>query len=283
LQGRRIILDIRPECLRKLPWELIYEPPMRLARDPSNPLVRGPINLDHPQDPADNQIRILVVVGCKPNDPEVRPDEELPALEEAFWKLEPAVEYRIVEQPSPATLRAAFRLFPPHILHFIGHGRLSDKSPPALEMWNAEQQPPTRWFWDFRDMAGDLAGRAPQLAFLNACHSQEAPDQEGLWSIGDTLISPQVGTHAVLGMQGAIAGVAAARCAVKVYTALFEQQPLDVALARARGEVAALHGEVPRNWSLPVLRMAVPPDHLLPLPWGVVKPLLVQFRRIREF
>jgi len=178
--------------------------------------------------------------------------------------------------------------FCPHILHFIGHGRSPDKKESALEMWNCEKEPHTQWFWQVKDMAGDLTGRAPRLAFINACHSQHAPDREGLWSIGDTLI--QIGTRAVLGMQGAIAGVAAARCAGGVYQALLDRnplnrKPLDVALADARGAVAALvhKGAAPRNWSLPALRLAVPPDQVLPIDWSKIQPLLLDLERVAEF
>src|SRR5262249_5543155 len=67
-RGRRLILEIQAEELRRLPWEGMAAAPVAPALDPGNALTRGPIDPRLKPAPCDGPVRVLVVVGSKPGD-----------------------------------------------------------------------------------------------------------------------------------------------------------------------------------------------------------------------
>jgi hypothetical protein len=114
----------------------------------------------------------------------------------------------------------------------------------------------------------------PRLVVLNACRTANPneetarDEQTATWGIADACIG--LGVAAVLAMQGDISGPGAGAFSRGLYTALSEGSAVDVALTVARRAMVNRVGENYRDWALPVLSTAVPPEHILstssPLP-----------------
>src|SRR5262249_20243344 len=70
-EGLRTILDAKPDTLRWLPWELLFEAPLPLFFDAADPFARGQLDATLQTKPFTWPIHVLIVVGSKPNDPAV--------------------------------------------------------------------------------------------------------------------------------------------------------------------------------------------------------------------
>ena len=290
-EGLRTILDVKSRRLRFLPWELMCSDKRRLFVDPANPFLRGHnIDFDWKESIHSWPIRGLIVVGCKADDEVVKADEELLAIMDAFRSpvLSRIIEWEILERPSKQRLVKIFDDFKPHIFHFIGHGGKEPGSgEPVLEFYTESDG--DRWRWTVDQIVNDLAGWAPRFAFINACRSNDPIKQENTWAITDAFI--EAGVVAVLGVQGDIIGVAAARFAAVSYCALARGELLDCALAQARKEVINMRGSSldHRDWALPSLFLSIPPEQMLPMRLNITEELrrkielCPEFTRIRDF
>jgi hypothetical protein len=272
-EGLRTILDIKPDILRTLPWELIYEQPNTWFFDGGNPFSRG--TLDPKLDPRSLTwpIRVLVVVGSEANDKDVRADLEIEQMQRAFIKSPVPVDWYVCLRPTKAELKERIEKCKPQIFHFIGHGREANGYSylELTERTKAEEKnsEPTEeeeavgvQEWTMDDVSIDLKSWQPRLAFINACRSSSG-GQENLWDIARTFAAERV--PAVIGMQADIQGAAAAALSGKFYESLFAGQPVDRALAVARSAVRNLRGFKLRNrdWALATLYLQQLPDQIL--------------------
>jgi hypothetical protein len=261
-EGIRTIFEVRPAELRAVPWETLRDGTWRLFVDAANPGALGTIDFAAPAPPPEWPVRVLVVVGCAPDDQDIDWKAELRGVETALRDLRHAVDYEILRQPSLPALRAEYAAFRPHVFHFIGHG-VKDVATgrPALELWDDAVKVAQLWRAD--DIRAVLSVAAPRFAFLNACRSS-AEEVVG-WDLARAFLD--AGAVAVLGMRGDVRDTAAAAIAKRVYGDLSLGRPLDLALADARVDVSVTAG-VEQHWTLPRLVLTVPPERVLSLGLG---------------
>lgn len=263
-QGWRIVLDIAPRELRALPWETLRHPdkPRWLARTDRIAFSRGRWRSDLVVDSCDLPLRMLVIVGCLPDDAKVKWREEVAAIEDVLRPLGPDVDLEVMHGVNRESLDDSFKKFQPHILHFIGHGQRSDQDrDAALVVWRGEEKRTFPWRAD--DILEDLAGHRVQLAYINACHSGAVAPSDR-WSVSDPFL--ELDTPAVVAVTGAIEGELAATLAASFYRhVLRERLPVDVALAKARLDADQRFAGRRRETFLPILTVQVPPSRILSL------------------
>lgn len=262
--GWRILLDVAPRDLRALPWEVLRHPdkPRWLARTDRIALSRGKVRDDLVVDPCELPLRMLVIVGCLPDDAKVKWREEIAAIEEVLRPMGPDVDLEVMHGVNRAALDRSFKLFQPHILHFIGHGERSDKDKDAaLVVWRGEEKRTFPWRPD--DILEDLAGHRVHLAYINACHSGAVAPTDR-WSASDPFL--ELDAPAVVAVTGAIEGALAATLAASFYRrVLRERLPVDVALSRARLDADQLFAGQRRETFLPMLTVQADPTRILAL------------------
>jgi CHAT domain len=275
----RLLLDIRPEKLRYLPWEVMRgRSPPPLFQNAAKPCAR----LQALPDPAEGRpysptLRVLVVLGVDPKNNNIGAGDELDAIMEAFAPYWGFVDEDVLDRPSRNELQSYLQDVPrPHILHFIGHG-LEGKGGGELEIGKRDNEP--AWAWTVEDIGADLAEWQPRLVFVNACRSASISDQEGVWQVGDVFASLQV--PAVITMQGDIQGTAAAAFARRVYKALADDTAIDVAVAQGRAAMGA--SPLKRDPWLPSLTLSMMPDAVLPKRYGVTEVERRQIERHKAF
>jgi CHAT domain len=271
-EGLRTILDIKPDILRWLPWELIFQDPMPRFFDSTNPFSRGTLDNNESRK---NQpptltptwpIHALIVVGSKKEDPAVKAEHEIARIEEAFIKSRLPIDWEICYQPTKAELRILIKTYKPEIFHFIGHGKEANNEP-YLELTDRKGGPtPERW--TVSDIAIDFNTWQPRFAFLNACRTTVAMPasaaQKNSWDIARTF--SHAGVPAVVGMQADVQGEAAAEFSNQLYQSMLNGLlPVDRSLAEARAAVKNLKGFSLRNrdWALATLFLLELPEQIL--------------------
>lgn len=254
--GLRTVLDIRPQAVRLLPFELLCHEQEYLFINPQSPFMRGEIDFTQAAPQYDPPLTALVVVGAGLDDKTIKVEEELTAIRLAFRKLRHKIDLEILFNPSSAyEFNERYRRICPHILHFIGHGDKDGQGKPLLKF--------EKWDWRVPDIIASLRGQAPRFAFINACRSAELDIQRLNWSIADAFI--KAGTVAVLGMQGDVRGDASALFARVIYDEIALGTSLDAAVAEARRQVSQACRLDQRDWALATLSLTVKPADVLPL------------------
>ncbi len=256
----RTLLDIADPELRGLPWELMHDRHTRVATREDLPIAR--IAQDYAADGSTViawPLRILVIVGIGEADRGARAEEELDELPEALRNVVGLVDVEHLRLPSRERIRRACKTMRPHVVHVISHGDMDEADGPSLLIVDGETG--DVWTWKAADIQDDLADQRPRLVVLNACRSGDIGEREGAWGVADALLDTGVG--AVIGMHGDISGPAAAGFSAGLYHALAEGQPVDVALARARQLVVDRTSSEHRDWALPLLVTATPPEDIL--------------------
>jgi hypothetical protein len=263
--GVRLLLDLQPEPLRVLPWELMCRDATRLATDVDNPLVRvtSGFRPDAELPPVRWPLRVLVVVGSKENDKIVEAEQEISELTDAFRRMLGFVAFEFVCQPSREQVREKYKELRPHIFHFIGHGSV-ERGRGQLELYDAKRDQVVPWTTAKIEM--DLKGWQPRVTILNACRTADADEQQGAWRVSEQFT--RLGVPAVIAMQADIRGDSAAAFTGGLYRALTEGAPLDAAVAAGRRAITDLHGEEQRDFALPSLSVSWPPDSVLKLGCG---------------
>jgi hypothetical protein len=323
----RVLLDIASgpatSTFRKLPWELMYAPdtvthpfldrgvPFLRGRavDPRarNPAVH--VSAQGLQFPADDwPLRVLVVYGPDPNFAAgtgsaagIGANQELRALETLFAASRFDVEFDVLEHPLPGQIVSACRTMLPHVLHFIGHGEAGGTPEQHRLLIYGDNRhgrnPPEYTPWLLQDIRNSLQRIPLRFAFLNACRTaasvaggpSESPVPFG--SVAEAFLF--MGALGVLGMQGDIPGDLAAEFSRHFYSGLIANEPVDMAVAKARWEMSQLRAGVitQKSWSFPVLQTRVWPSLVLPrAPDGpcVMQPVerfagrLLERRRVRD-
>ncbi|WP_437840057.1 CHAT domain-containing protein [Sorangium sp. So ce1153] len=259
----RTILDVRPVELEVVPWEIMRDNARRLFASDAHPLALGTIDFERPTPTPEWPIRVLVVVGCDPDDPDIEWRKELHEVETALRDLRHTVDYEVLRQPSLTMLRDQVAAFRPHVFHFIGHGGIDEESGrPALELWDETSKGANPWKAD--DIHSVFSACAPRFTFLNACRS--STEEAANWNLSRAFLD--AGAVAVLGMRGDVRDKAAAVIAKRVYSDLALGRPLDLAVAAARVDITTITG-IERHWTLPRLVLTVPPERVLPLDLGL--------------
>lgn len=271
----RTLLDIH-EDLALLPWELLCRdagPDVeRLFLDKERTFARARNYLaGDPPAPYPWPVRVLVVIGASGIDADrIGAGAEVKSIEEAVraknrsnvHALDVEVLWHLEDRPA---FLNRYRALCPHVLHFIGHGGTD----PATKKPCLRFDPPGRnpWYWTTEYITNDLKSWRPRFVFLNACRSAAASginEQTDARSVADAFLA--AGVPAALGMQADVRGALAGPFAAELYEALASGVSLDAALAEARqAAIKPVYGLTRRDWALPVLTLAAPPEHVLPL------------------
>jgi hypothetical protein len=261
-EGLRTMLDIRPEPLRRLPWELLARGQKRMFLFGDKPFMRGSGQFEAPPPPELPPLRVLIVVGCRQD--EIQAEQEVASILQTLARAKGALEAEVVTGPSLEQLVRSFSEWRPHVLHFIGHGSMSPGIGAVLEICHGEE----RWELTRDTVLHTFGGAGGRLVVLNACRTSAGDHTsaaEATWSLADAFRA--CGYLAVIGLQADVDARMAARFSAPLYQQIAEGKPLDVAVAVARSTMAQAPGASldRRDWCLPALTLAVAPDQVLAL------------------
>jgi hypothetical protein len=257
----RIVLQIRPPELGRLPWEFLYDSSEDDYVCLDTPLIRYP-QVSAPVKPLQvtAPLRILCM-AARPGDQEMLATAaEQRRLHETLSDLERdgRVELGWVAGGTWRDLRDAMRRGPWHVFHFSGHGGF-DAATQEGALALADDDGST-----FHLGADDLAmllRRHPslRLVLLNACEGGRAAALDPFSSVAGALM--RRGVPAVLAMQYQISDKAALEFGRTFYENLAAQFPVELCVREARQAIRlALKGSL--EWGTPVLYMR-PADGVL--------------------
>lgn len=248
----KTLLHFDPPALRLLPWELMSSG-INLFVKKSFMRVRDR-DLDKDDITLWPPVKVLVVVGERDDD--IGTDIEIGAIKKGLAAADGRIEAEFLFMPTEPELRRVYARVAPHVLHFIGHG---DRKPGSREPALRVKAPGRSWLLTAKYVR-NLLDRAPRVAILNACRSGQVEDVRALT---DAFLD--IGTAAVVGMQGDIRGQAAALFGGEFYSALASEESIDTAVTRARTAIYAETGytDGARDWILPSLTLRVAPERVL--------------------
>jgi hypothetical protein len=258
----RTVLDVVPDDLQTVPWELM-RPRGRapLFRNQQHPWVRARTPWQH-LDEMPVPVSVLLVVGdTRSADLEV--DEEIAAVHAALRDVPGRWNVEILIEPTLPELRTTLKDVRPDVLHFIAHGMTRGGEPVLAMLDQQGRQWPLR-----REDVDELPLPMPRLVLVNACRSANAPEgQRCAWTFADAFINR--GAAAVVTMQGDIPSDGAAEFSRALYGELSRGTAVDVAVAVGRRAVSDhLATQDPgdeRSWALPCMEVAADPDRILPV------------------
>ena len=298
----RVQLDIEPAEVAVFPWELVYKDNKEwLATDKNQTFIRRYEPSGEVSEMKENSslLRVLIVVGVDKNDTAVLPWQEVRRIESIIHNqnrdaTENRLTHRIIdievlEQPDLDTLIEKYEEIKPHIFHFIGHGGLNADGDSYLLLTYPGNDGTDQIEWTYDMIAGNFKNVEilPRFVFINACRSQNKQlSQEDLkrqaWSIGD--VFRDLNVPAVLTMQADIGGADAGIFSEAIYKSLAKLEPLDAALGAAReamlNKIATTRK---RDWAIPVLTVAAPPEEILPFKPKASEELMKKIKSCSEF
>jgi len=254
--GLRLKLEIAPAELARLPWELLYdaEGGNFLSTSKFTPVLRTSGRKPRPLLPTPPW-RLLIVEANPDEEDILNLQREVRRVKDA---LKPAVseEYIIVEEIEAATIADLARRLSranepqPHIVHFMGHGRVGE-----LLFETAIGSGATLRAGPLANLLGNV--EQLRLVIFNACES----------ALTLAAVVAQARVPAVIAMQYAVSDQAAILFSTHFYSNLISGQPVDAALALTR---VAMQAEGPDadflEWATPVLYMQAADGRLFSQP-----------------
>lgn len=162
------------------------------------------------------------------------------------------VQYESLDMPTRQELRRKLRVFDPHVLHFMGHGKVDEDTGSGWVYLRDEKGNPDPL--RAQDIAELFSGfLALRLVVLNTCQSARgALSANGHGSIAGALVSQ--GVAAVIAMQFAISDQAAMAFTEEFYTRLAEGASIDDAVTEGRLAMR-LKARDSFEWCTPALYM----------------------------
>lgn len=242
----RLVLRIDPDTARplmNLPWEYLHDDADFLALDWRTPITRLPYGLDEkPLKALKEELRVLVVIpaptGLNQNEVlDVRGEESL--LLTAFSSVHSKYPVEIEFAPNGKldTLRQYLDEFDPHVLHFVGHGNFIpgvDAGSLLMEADDGTRQSETNE--EFARVLKQV-GRSLRLVFLSSCQTAVPAKNANFINLGHYLLQ-HTRVSAVVAMQFSVLNRSAMDFGAAFYRGLAKSATIDVALTKARGELA---------------------------------------------
>jgi hypothetical protein len=237
--------------LSKLPWEYLYYPDREGSRGfffatHFELAVSRFLPLEEPVviTPETGTLRILVVVSGPADQIPTASEEVISALE----KLQEAnpIKIKIFDKPTFESLPEKVAHFKPHVLHFIGHGRIDEKEGQIALLASDEQS--SRWlnYWNFVRNFDDYK---PPLVFVQMNPSTNEEFTSSLDRLAYELIRGKI--QAVVAMQYPITNDAAIKFCRIFYPSLAKGEHIDSAVQAAREKGIADYSN--RLFGAPVL------------------------------
>jgi dipeptidyl aminopeptidase/acylaminoacyl peptidase len=266
-EGRalRVVLQVRPPELARLPWEFMFDPDeddyvglsVALVRCPLVSAWTRPLRVVGP-------LRVLGMTALPGDQHELAVMAERQRLEESMSPLVQAgqVELEWVAGQSWRDLRAGVRQGGWHVLHFIGHGGFDKVTEEGTLALAAEEG--GRTYWLGADALAMMLREhtSLRLVVLNACDTGRASALDGFSSMAGALA--RRGVPAVLAMQQEITDRAALEFSRTFYEELARQPSVEWCVTQARQAIRlALPGSL--EWGTPVLYMRSPDGTLFDL------------------
>ena len=170
----RVYLDLRSDGLKRHPWELLRSGNWNVFTagktawcfgrpDPTTDENAGtPPPVEHP-------VRVLIVLGNRPDDTNIRARQELMIIERSAHRHNTDVLLRALLYPTARDSEDALETFRPHLFHFIGHGGKDAKAPPQIWVYSREagiSEP-----WDANRVRTVFSQHPPRVVILNACQT----------------------------------------------------------------------------------------------------------------
>jgi CHAT domain/WD domain, G-beta repeat len=250
----RLVLQIGPAELARLPWEFMFDSRAEEYICLSTPLIRYPLVLK-PVLPmlVTPPLRILGMVAGPSDQGQLATAEEVARLEGAVTDLvrKELIELHWVNGQTWRDLQDSMLHGPWHVFHFIGHGATD---PASGEGSLALVGDDGSTYWLGADELRMLLGShvSLRLVALNACDTDQGATSSPFSSVARVLT--RHGVPAVLAMQNKISDQAAVEFSRTFYAGLARMQPVDIAVMHARRAIRlALQGSL--EWGTPVLYM----------------------------
>jgi CHAT domain len=266
----RAYLDIKPEFLQRLPWELMMDenedaPFLSADHRP----MRGDPNLVRGEAAASDvlPIRVLVIV-CDIDQDDVRPQDrerlapqaELDAIHAALRQQPGMWQVEVLRQPAPEAISEALQAIKPQILHIIGETYGSDDLALRLSRDQHEAE-----YFKIRDLERIIRNRLdypdrPRIFVLNACRTAEMTSTERF---------RRLGTRAIVTNQAVVYGEPAIVFSQEFYHKLAETGQIDEAMRRTRGRLSAELRDY-YDWGIPVLTVYGDPATVIRGDWEAI-------------
>ena len=230
-EGLALHIDVE-EQLRHLPWELMASGSGYLCTNPLRPFT--PV-----RKVTDNKVlakvetRPLRVLFLATSPEDVHPVLNFEAEERIILQAtrNQAIELIVEESGTLEGLQFLVGSFGPgyfDVFHLSGHANVIEGVPRFV----MENDLGLREDATAEEIAEAFQGMWPRLVFLSGCKTGQAPDQGGLPSMSEELVS--VGAPAVLGWALPVGDTAANTLASRLYSSLGTGTRIDEAVARAR-------------------------------------------------
>ena len=254
-----LLLCVEDYRIAGWPWEYLFDESRKhFICQEFYPVCRGIFTLDNrikQANQAKRKIRILVVVGVSPSDPEATPKEQLKWIKDVLKTNlnEPEFDLEIVSPKDPRGLQRALRAYSARgldIFHFFGHAAFdAAKEKGFVVLRNGPQA--HHYYAD--DLGRLLADSKAQLVFLNACETARSSQsaEPGQTSVAAAMLSR--GIPAVIAAQFSMPDVSSHYLASMVYNALSTGLPLIDALRDGRQAMGYSEGSKFFDWGIPVL------------------------------
>ncbi|MFZ1398386.1 MAG: CHAT domain-containing protein [Candidatus Promineifilaceae bacterium] len=265
----RIELDIDERALpdvAALPWEFMRlpqdanlgtlwvgsAPDLIFSRRRSQWFVPNPIRLE-----AGEKLRIAVAVSAPENLGPVQYDKVVQGLEKLVANQPDQFELLPVLTNCNALTLDELLAKDPHILHFIGHGRLqadgnhlADGQIAFTDDIFGEAE------WVNADFFADLLNtHRPGVVLLQACEGGMASASQAFVGVASRIVQQNI--PVVVAMQYEVSNITAVRFALKFYQELAAGSPVDRAAQNGRRAVALATQYKRRDFATPVLFMRV--------------------------
>jgi hypothetical protein len=250
--------DSKLAWLAEFPWEVLriphVSPTSHAALDNRLSIVRS-LDVTQPLQPRTivRPLRVLLVRAGARGHGGLRFESEQESITDALFNIS-GVQCEFLDMPTRQDLRRKLRDFDPHVLHFMGHGKVDeDTGSGCVYLRDENGDPDPLRAQDVTELFGGLS--ALRLVVLNACQSAHGTlSVNGYGSVAGALVSR--GVAAVIAMQFAISDGAARAFTAEFYTRLAKGALIDDAVTEGR---LAMRSKVPDSfeWCTPALYMRV--------------------------
>lgn len=264
----RIEMDIDEQALpdvAALPWEFMRlpkdanlgilwvgsTPDLIFSRRRSQWFVPNPIQLE-----AGEKLRIAVAVSAPEDLGPVQYEKVVQGLEKLVEKQPNMVELLPVLTQANALSLDELLAQDPHILHFIGHGRLQEEGDSAEGQIAFTDDIFGEAEWVDADFFADLLNtHRPGVVLMQACEGGMASASQAFVGVASRIVQQNI--PVVVAMQYEVSNMTAVRFALKFYQEMAEGSPVDRAAQNGRRAVALKTQYKGRDFATPVLFMRV--------------------------
>lgn len=249
----RTYLDIRPEELQRLPWELIPyrtdrpDLPAQVFRSRGHRVMRGRPDMDGGIEERADPLPIRVLVVVCDHSADLRAEDEVDAIYAGLSRQAGIWQVEVLREPDWDTLRETLKSFLPHIFHVISH--TTEVSPLAFKVRQCDPVTGhllTPWYLRVSDIDDLLIeyGSVPLLFVLNACHTAEMVPAERFRTLG---------MKGVVATQSEINSAEAVKFTEAFYGELAQTGSIEDAMWHARNEMRHRRHQDHHDWGIPVL------------------------------